>query len=86
MILFYAMIDDEVTEYAFVDEIFARCHKLSLHALRNVRKLEVFDERLIETEDITHVTQVIMKIENHIEKILMFITKLEYYFIVLEMP
>ena len=81
-----AMIDGGATGYAFVDETFARCHNLFLYKLRNPRTLEVFDERSIETEDITHIIQIIMKIEEHTEKISMFVTKLSHYSIVLRMP
>ena len=55
---FYAMIDNGVTRYAFIDEDYVRCKNLSLHKLEEPRGLEVFDGTSMTSEDITHVTKV----------------------------
>ena len=82
----YALVDTDATGYAFVDYDFVRCHHLPVYKLKEPRVIEVIDERPIEPEPITHMTKLTMTIENHREKISMFITKLEYYLIVLRLP
>ena len=57
-ILFYAIINNSATRYAFIDEDYIRCKNLPLYKLEEFRELKVFDERLTKSEDITHVTKV----------------------------
>jgi predicted aspartyl protease len=82
----YAQIDCGATGYAFVDEDFARHHQLPLHPLKNPRTLEVIDGRQISSGDITHIAEVQLSIQEHHEKLPMFITKLGHYPIVLGIP
>ena len=82
----YALVDTDVIGYAFVDYDFVRCHHLLVYKLKEPRAIEVIDERSIELELITHMTKLTMTIENHREKISMFITKLGHYPIVLRLP
>ena len=57
-ILSYAIIDNNVIVYTFIDEDYVRCKNLSLHKLEEPRGLEVFDGTSMTSEDITHVTKV----------------------------
>ena len=57
---------------------------LSLFKLKKSRDLEVFNDRFNQSEDITHIIKTKITIDKHIEKLSMFVTKLEHYFIVLE--
>ena len=54
----YAMINNNVTGYAFIDEDYVRYKNLPLHKLEEPRGLEVFDGTPTTSEDITHVTKV----------------------------
>ena len=54
----YAMIDNSATAYAFIDEDYARCKNLSLYKLKEPRRLEIFNETLTTSGDITHVIKV----------------------------
>ena len=85
-IFFYIMIDDEATRYAFMNEDFARCQKLSLYKLKESRGLEIFDGRTTSSEDITHIVKEHLKIEQHTETLLFFVTKLEHYLMMLGNP
>ena len=77
------MIDNSVIAYAFIDEDYARCKNLPLYKLKEPRRLEIFDGTLTTSSDITHITKVQMKIGQHTEALFLFVTKLEYYPMVL---
>jgi len=85
-IRFYAFIDFEAIDYSFVNENFMRCQNLSLYKLIDSRDLNVIDERLNVAEDITHVTKIRLDIESHSEELSLFVTRLDHYSVILEMP
>ena len=80
----HAMINNGVTAYAFIDENYARCKNLPLYKLKEPRRLEIFNETPTTSSNITHVTKVQIKIEQHTKALFLFITKLEHYSVVLE--
>jgi predicted aspartyl protease len=82
----YALIDCGATSYVFVDEDFARHYQLPLHPLKNPRTLKVINGRQISSGDITHIAEVQLSIQEHQEKLPMFVTKLGHYPIVLGIP
>ena len=57
-ILSHAIINNNTTAYAFIDENYARCKNLSLYKLKEPRRLKVFNETLTTSGDITHITKV----------------------------
>jgi len=79
----HALIDCRATGIAFVDEDFARHHKLPLTPLQYPRSLEVIDSRSISSGDITHVANTHLAILEHQESLPMFVTKLGHYPIIL---
>jgi len=82
----HALIDCGATGIAFMDQDFARHHEVPLKELKEKRQVKVIDGRTIESGDITHLAEVIMDIQDHKERIPMFITKLGHYPIVLGIP
>jgi len=82
----HALIDCGATGIAFMDQDFARHHKIPLQELKEKKQVEVIDGRPIESGDITHIAKVGMKIQEHREQLPMFITKLGHYPIVLGIP
>jgi hypothetical protein len=52
------MIDNDVTEYMFMNENYAHSKNLFLYKLKQSRDLEIFDDRPTTSSDITHVTKV----------------------------
>jgi hypothetical protein len=82
----HALIDCGATGIAFMDQDFARHHKVALKELKENRQVEVIDGRNIESWDITHLAEVGMNIQDHKERIPMFITKLGHYHILLGIP
>jgi len=79
----HALIDCRATGNAFMDQDFARHHDVPLKELKERRQVKVIDGRTLESGDITHQVEVGMNIQDHKERIPMFITKLGQYPIVL---
>jgi len=69
-----------------MDQDFARHHQIPLRELKERKQVEVMDGRPIKLGDIMHITKVCLKIQDHGEQLLMFITKLGHYPIVLGIP
>jgi len=82
----HALIDCGATGIAFMDQDFARHHKVPLNELKEKRQVEVIDGRTIELGDITHLAEVGMNLQDHKERIPMFVIKLGHYPIVLGIP
>ena len=83
-ILTHALIDCRATGISFIDQDFAHHHQIPLPELKLTGQVEVIDGRPIESGDITNIAKVGMKIQDHMEQLAMFITKLGHYPIVLE--
>jgi hypothetical protein len=86
-VLTIAMIDIDVTEYAFVDESIAQslCEILKIELVQLIKKrlVRVYDER--KNQVITHVIYSKMTIQEHIESLIfMLITKLRQQILILE--
>jgi hypothetical protein len=86
MIQTHALIDCGAKGIAFMDQDFARHHEVPLKEEKEKRQVEVIDGRTIESGDITHRAEVSMDIQDHKERIPMFVTKLGHYPIVLGIP
>ena len=82
----HALIDCGATGIAFMDQDFARHHKVPLQQLKERTQVEVIGGRTIESGNITHLAKVEMGIQDHKEQIPMFVTKLGHYPIVLGIP
>ena len=54
-----------------------------MHSLIYFRRLREFDDQVILTSDIIHVAEIIMILEEHIEKLFFYITRLNQYLIVM---
>jgi predicted aspartyl protease len=82
----HTLIDCGATGYAFIDQDFANHHHLPLRPLKTPRALEVIDGRKISSGDITYIAEGYLSIQEHREKLPMFVTKLGHYPIVLGIP
>jgi hypothetical protein len=82
----HALIDCGTTYYAFIDEDYAHHHHLPLHLLKSPKNLTVIDGRPVTSGAITHITCIRLAIQNHQEDIPLFVIKLGYYLIVLDIP
>ena len=82
----HELIDCGATGIAFMDQDFARHHQIPLPKLKGNKQVKVINGRPIESGDIMHIAKVGMRIQDHGEHLLMFITKLGHYPIVLGIP
>ncbi len=80
-----ALIDSEVFAYAFIDKFFAQHHNLSLHSLIYSRRLRDFDDQIALIEDITYVVEIIMTLEDHIERLFLYVIDLNQYLIIMSL-
>ncbi len=80
------LIDCGASAYAFIDKTFAQQHNFPQHQLKYPRRLQGFDGQPALTGNITHVVETTMAIDNHIERLFLFVTGLKHYPIVLGHP
>jgi hypothetical protein len=82
----HALIDCGATGYAFINLDFAKYHDIPLHLLETPRTLDMIDGCKISLGDISHMAEGYFSIQEHQEKLPMFITKLGHYPIILSIP
>jgi hypothetical protein len=82
----HALIDCGATGISFLDQDFACHHQIPLQELKEKKQVEVIDGTPTQSGDITHITKIGMKIQEHKEQLPMFIMKLVHYPIVLGIP
>ena len=78
-------MNSEVSVYTFIDKFFTQHHDLSLHPLTYSCHLCKFNGQWALTDDITHIAEIILALENHIEKLFLYVTGLNQYLIVLSL-
>ena len=82
----YTLIDCGATGYSFIDEDFARQHRITKFQLKKPRIVEVIDGRPISSGDITYLAKVTLSIHDHHKILPMLITALGYYPVILGVP
>ena len=78
-------MNSKVSAYAFIDKFFVQHHDLSLHFLTYPHCLHKFNGQSALTDDITHITEIILVLENYVEKLFLYVTDLNQYLIVLSL-
>ena len=79
------LVNSEASAYASIDKFFAQHHDLPLHPLTYPRRLCEFNGQSALTDNITHVTETILALENHVEKLFLYVISLNQYFIILSL-
>ena len=82
----HALIHCGASGFSFVDRDCVRQHNLPLSLLKNPRRLEVIDDRPIDSGDITHIVKIGLNINGHFESLSAYVTKLGHYPLVLGIP
>jgi len=80
-----ALIDSEVSAYVFMNKFFAQQHHLFLHQLTHSRRLQEFDDQVALIDDITHVVEITMILDEHIKRLFFYVTELSQYFIIMNL-
>ena len=76
-------MNSEVSAYTFIDKFFTQHHDLSLHPLTYSHCLCGFDSQSALTDNIIHIAETILALENYVEKLFLYVTGLNQYLIVL---
>ena len=80
-----ALVNSEASAYAFIDKSFVQHHDLPLHPLTYPHCLCGFNGQPALTGDITHVTETILALGNHVEKLFLYVISLNQYLIILSL-
>ena len=79
------LVNSEASAYAFIDKFFAQHHDLSLHPLTYPHRLCEFNGQSALTDNITHVTEIILALGNYVEKLFLYVISLNQYLIILSL-
>ncbi len=80
-----ALIDSEVFAYVFMNKFFTQQHHLFLHQLTHSHRLREFDDQVALIDDIIHVVEITMILDEHIERLFFYVIELSQYFIVMSL-
>ena len=73
-----AFIDCGATGIAFIDKDFVSTHSIPTSPLKTPRSIEVIDGRPISSGDVTEIAFLATSIQDHVEMLPLFVTKLQY--------
>ena len=78
-------MNSEVSAYTFIDKSFVQHHNLLLYSLTYPHCLCEFNSQLALTDNIIHIAEIILALENHVKKLFLYVTDLNQYLIVLSL-
>ncbi len=84
-VLALILIDSEVFAYVFMNKFFTQQHHLLLHQLIHSRRLQEFDDQVTLINDIIHVIEITMILNEHIEKLFFYVIELSQYLIIISL-
>jgi len=84
-VLAFALIDSEVFAYVFMNKFFAQQHHFFLHQLTHSCKLQEFDDQVALINDIIHVIEITMILDEHIERLFFYVIELSQYLIIMNL-
>ncbi len=84
-VLTLALIDNEVSAYVFMNKFFTQQHYFFLHQLIHFCRLQKFDDQVTLINDITHVIEITIILDEYIEKLFFYVIKLSQYLIIMSL-
>ncbi len=84
-VLTLTLINSEIFIYVFMNKFFVQQHHFFLHQLTYSCKLQEFDDQVTLIDDITHVVEIIMILDEHIERLFFYVIELSQYFIIISL-
>jgi len=84
-VLAFALIDSEVLTYVFMNKFFTQQHHLFLHQLIHSCRLREFDDQVASIDNIIHVVEITMILDEHIERLFFYVIELSQYFIIMSL-
>ena len=68
-----------------MNKFFTQQHHFLLHQLTHYCRLQEFDDQVTLINDITHVVEITMILDEHIERLFFYVIELSQYFIVINL-
>jgi len=68
-----------------MNKFFTQQHYLFLHQLIHSRRLQEFDDQVALINDIIHVVEITMILDEHIEKLFFYVIELSQYLIIMSL-
>jgi len=68
-----------------MNKFFVQQHHFFLHQLTYSCKLQEFDDQVTLIDDITHVVEIIIILDEHIERLFFYVIELSQYFIIISL-
>jgi len=84
-VLVLALIDSEIFAYVFMNKFFAQQHHFFLHQLTYSRRLQEFDDQVALINDIIHVVEITMILDEHIKRLFFYVIELSQYLIIMSL-
>ncbi len=84
-VLILALIDSEVSAYVFMNKFFTQQHHLFLYQLTHSCRLQEFDDQVALINDIIHVIEITMILNEYIKKLFFYVIELNQYFIIMNL-
>ncbi len=84
-VLTLVLIDSEVFAYVFMNKFFAQQHHFFLHQLTHFHRLWEFHDQVALINDIIHVVEITMILDEHIERLFFYVIELNQYFIIMSL-
>ena len=79
------LVNSEASAYTFIDKFFVQHYDLFLHLLTYSHRLCEFNGQSALTDDITHIAEIILALENYVKKLFLYVTDLNQYLIILSL-
>jgi hypothetical protein len=84
-VLIFALIDSEVFAYVFMNKFFVQQYNLFLHQLTYSHRLREFDDQVAFINDIIHVIEFTMILDEHIKKLFFYVIELNQYSMIMNL-
>ncbi len=84
-VLALALIDSEVSAYVFMNKFFTQQHHLFLHQLTHFCRLWEFNDQVALIDDIIHVVEITMILDEYIKKLFFYVIELSQYLIIMSL-
>jgi len=84
-VLILALINSKVSTYIFMNKFFAQQHHFFLHQLIHSCRLQEFNDQVALIDDIIHVVEITMILNEYIERLFFYIIELSQYFIIMSL-
>ncbi len=80
-----ALIDSEVFAYVFMNKFFTQQHHLLLHQLTHFCRLQEFNDQVALIDDIIHVVEITMILDEYIKRLFFYVIELSQYLIIMSL-